>query len=64
MCDVGAYVKVHVPMPDDEISGVGILMTSNSAKLSLILLSQTINFIDNWIQQFEESYYIRIVIYK
>ena len=64
MCAVNEYGKEHVPMSDDENIGGVRLIQSTSSKGELISLGQTINFIDNCLQWFEESHDKRIVIYK
>ena len=51
-------------MTDNVISGGDIPLPILSYKYALISLGQTIKFIDNWIQHFEESYDKRIVPYK
>ena len=63
MCAVDAYYKDHVSMPDDASSGIGIPMQIAPPKEALVSLSQTINFIDNSIQCFEDNYDNRIIIY-
>ena len=64
MCAVDVYDKEHVPMPDDVSSGVGRPMPITSPKEALFSLGQTINFIDNWLQCFDESDHNIIAIYK
>ena len=64
MCDVCAYYKEHVTMPDYASSGGGRPMTIKSQKGAIFALSQTIIFIDHWLQCFEDNDDNRIVIYK
>ena len=51
-------------MPRDEIIGGGIPMQSTSSKKVLYSLGHTINFLDNWLQWFDENYQNIIAIYK
>ena len=55
MCAVYKYDNENAPMPDDTSSGSVRPMPIASYKVSLISLGQTINFIDNWIQWFEDN---------
>ena len=50
-------------MPDDESSGGGISIPIISLK-KLYLLDHTINFLDNWIQYYDDNYQNIISIYK
>ena len=51
-------------MPSDASSGDGITMPSVSSKKSLHSLDHTANFIDGWLQCFDDNYQNRISIYK
>ena len=62
MCAVDAYSKEHIPIPDYASSGGDVPIPSTSSKESLISLGQKINFIDNWLQCFEDSYDNKIFI--
>ena len=64
MCDVDEYDKQNVPMPDDASIVCVRPLSSTSSKGAIILLGHGINFIDNWLQQLEDNYNKRIVIYK
>ena len=64
MYGVYAYGKEHAPIPDYTSSGNVITMPINPFKGEIISLGQTINFIDNWLQWFEDNYDNRILIYK
>ena len=56
--------KEHVTIPYDASIAVSRPMSIKSSKGSIISFCQTINFIDNWIQYFEDNYDNHIVIYK
>ena len=58
------YDKEHVSIPSDASIFGEIPMTSMSSKKSLYSLVHTYNFLDNWIQCFDEDYQNRIAIYK
>ena len=64
MCSVDAYEKYHITMPSDARSGSGISMPSNSYKKAMYSLGQKINFLDNWLQCFDENYQNKIAIYN
>ena len=51
-------------MPDDASIGGGRSIPITSSKGALISISQTINFIDNWLQRFEYNNDERTMIYK
>ena len=56
ICDVNSYAKEHLLMPDDEINVGERPILSTSSKEACISLGQKINFIDHWLQLFEENY--------
>ena len=51
-------------MPDDTCSGGGRPFPISQSNESLISIGKTINFIDNWLQLFEDNYDKTIVSYK
>ena len=64
MCSVDAYNKEHVLMTSDASSVGGRPMTSKPSKKALYSLGHTINFIDNWLQCFDDNYHNKSAIYK
>ena len=55
MCDVGAYKRAYISGPDAVSIVGGRELTSTSSTYSLGSLGRTINFIDNWLQFFENN---------
>ena len=64
MCYVDAYYKEHVSIPSDASSDDGRPIPSKSSKKALYSLFHAINFIENWLKWFDESYQNRMAIHK
>ena len=64
MCSVDVYGKEHVTMPINEISAGVITMPSTSTKNHFTWFFHTINFLDSWLQCFDNNYHKIIAIHK
>ena len=56
MCDVDSYEKYHPSEPENGSSGGGRPFPIESSKELLESLGHIINFINNWVQFFEDNY--------
>ena len=57
MCSIKVYEKLHQLYSDSASSGGSIPLPDGSTKYISVSLGNTLNFIESWIQSFQESYY-------